>query len=89
MKVGAGRTLGLGIATLAVSLGFAAAADAAKLPKFKVLDVTNPPATVQGGDTFTVHGIVKNKGKKAGKATMRVSLRSDNVDRARPHRARA
>ena len=84
MKVGAGRTVGLGIATLAVSLGFAAAADAAKLPKFKVLDATNPPATVQGGDAFTVDGTVKNAGKKAGKATVRVSLRSDNVEEQGP-----
>ena len=46
MKLGAGRNLGLGIATLAVSLGFAAEAGAAKLPKFSVTSVSNPPSDV-------------------------------------------
>jgi aminopeptidase N len=79
MKLGAGRNLGLGIATLAVSLGFAAAAEAAKLPKFAVTDVSSPPSTAEEGDTFTALGVVQNKGKKGGKATIRISLRSDNV----------
>ena len=79
MKVGAGRTVGLGIATLAVSLGFAAAADAAKLPKFSVTNVSNPPTTAEPGDDFTALGVVQNDGKKSGKATVRISLRTDNV----------
>ena len=79
MKLGAGRNLGLGIATVAVSLGFAAEAGAAKLPKFAVTDVSSPPNTAEEGDTFTAQGVVKNKGKKSGKATIRISLRPDNV----------
>ena len=79
MKVGAGRTLGLGIATLAVSLGFAAGAEAAKLPKFAVTNISSPPSTGEPGDTFTALGVVENKGKKSGKATVRTSLRPDNV----------
>ncbi len=79
MQVGAGRTLGLGIATLAVSLGFAAGAEAAKLPKFAVTNISSPPSTGEPGDTFTALGVVENKGKKSGKATVRTSLRPDNV----------
>lgn len=79
MKVGAGRTVGLGIATLAVSLGFAAGAEAAKLPKFAVTSISSPPSTGEPGDTFTALGVVENKGKKSGKATVRISLRPDNV----------
>jgi aminopeptidase N len=79
MKVGVGRSAVLGIATVAASLGFASAADAAKLPKFAVTNVSSPPATAEVGDQFTVLGVVKNRGKKGGKATIRVSLRSDNV----------
>ena len=79
MQVGAGRTLGLGIAALAVSLGFAAGAEAAKLPEFAVTSISSPPSTGEPGDTFTALGVVENKGKKSGKATVRISLRPDNV----------
>src|SRR5688500_7873941 len=79
MKVGAGRNLGLGIATLAVSLGFASAAEAAKLPKFSVTDISDPPTTAEVGDEFTAVGVVRNDGRKKGKAKIRIPLRSDNV----------
>ena len=79
MKVAAGRTLVVGIATFAVSLGFVSAADAAKLPKFAVTNISNPPVSAEPGDGFTALGVVENKGKKSGKATVRISLRSDNV----------
>jgi aminopeptidase N len=69
----------LGIAILAVSLGFASEASAAKLPKFTVISVSNPPSSAASGDEFTPSGVVENKGKKSGKATVRVSLRSDNI----------
>ena len=84
MKLGVGRTVGFGIATLATALGLVGTANAAKLPEFKVLDATDPPSSVQGGDGFTVDGTVKNAGKKAGQATVRVSLRSDNVEEQGP-----
>jgi aminopeptidase N len=80
MNLGAGRTFGLAVATLAVAFGIATEASAAKLPKFKVLEASNPPASVDQGDSFSVDGTVKNAGRKAGEATVRVSLRSDNVE---------
>ena len=79
MHFGVGRIVGLGIAILAVSFGFASAAEAAKLPKFKVTNISNPPVSAEPGDDFTALGVVKNKGKKSGKATVRISLRTDNV----------
>ena len=79
MKARAGRSLGLGIAALAVSFGFAAGAEAAKLPKFSVTDVSNPPAAAEPEDAFQVTGTVLNKGRRGGKATVRASLRSDDV----------
>ncbi len=79
MHFGVGRIVGLGIATLAVSLGFASAAEAAKLPKFSITNISNPPVSAEPGDDFTALGDVENKGKKSGKATVRISLRTDNV----------
>ncbi len=84
MKVVAGRAAGLGFATLAVSLGFASTADAAKLPKFTVTEISNPPGIAEPGDDFDALGVVENKGKKSGKARVRLSLRSDNVAEAGP-----
>ena len=84
MKVKAGASFGLALAALAVSLGFAAGAQAAKLPKFSVTDVSSPPANAEPGDSFTALGVVENRGKKGGKATVRVSLRSDDVDEQGP-----
>lgn len=85
MKFGVGRIIGLGGAAIAVTLGFATGASAAELPEFKVLDATSPPPSVSHGDTFSVDGTVKNAGTKAGKATVRVSLRSDNVREQGPY----
>ena len=68
----------------AVSLGFAAGAEAAKLPKFSVTNISNPPANAEPGDTFTALGVVENEGRKGGKATIRISLRSDDVDEQGP-----
>jgi aminopeptidase N len=79
MKVGAGRKLGVGIATLATTFGLAAVAEGAKLPKFTVTSVSNPPASAEPGDTFAVTGAVRNDGRRGGKATVRISLRSDAV----------
>src|SRR5687767_3959944 len=84
MKVKAGRSFGLGLVVLAASLGFASGAQAAKLPKFSVTNISSPPATAEPGDSFTALGVVENEGKKGGKATVRASLRSDDVDEQGP-----
>ena len=84
MNVGARRTLGMGVATLAATFGFVSAADAAKAPKFKVTQVSNPPASAEPGDSFEVSGIVRNDGRKGGKATVAASLRTDNVAESGP-----
>ncbi|MDQ2676873.1 MAG: hypothetical protein M3Y34_08695, partial [Actinomycetota bacterium] len=79
MNFGVGRTIALVVAALAVFLGFAGGASAAKLPKFTVTSISSPPPTVEPYDEFTAFGTVRNDGRKKGKATVRVSLRSDNV----------
>jgi aminopeptidase N len=79
MKVGAGRSFVLAIAAFAAFLSFAAVAQAAKLPKFSVTNISSPPANAEPGDSFTGLGIVRNDGKKSGKATVRLSLRADNT----------
>ena len=84
MKVLAGRSFLSVVAALAVSLGFAAGAEAAKLPKFSVTNISSPPANAEPGDSFTALGVVENEGKRGGKATIRISLRSDDVDEQGP-----
>ena len=74
----------MGLATIAVSLGFAAGAEAAKLPKFSVTNISNPPRTRSRATPSPPLGVVENEGKKGGKATVRISLRSDDVDEHGP-----
>jgi hypothetical protein len=71
----------LAFALVAV-LALAGIAGAAKnKPNLSVKKVSNPPATAKAGDTFDVKGKVKNSGKKAGKARVKVTLRtSKNAD---------
>jgi hypothetical protein len=71
------RVASVAVVLLGLIGGTTAVAGAANpKPNLSVVEISNPPATAKAGDEFAVEGKVRNAGKKAGKAMVKVSLRT-------------
>ena len=66
MKVGAGRTSAWESQSSRYRSDSRPSAEAAKLPKFSVTSVSNPPTTAEPGDTFTALGVVEQRRQEGG-----------------------